>query len=368
MTSRLKFPLLPIPRRWEMHPHFDPAHSLTNRFEMATLAYCDRFRMYDSETQRARLAKIEISRLAALMYTKGSDELLQVGSDFTLWAFAFDDEYCDEGPLSKDPAGFNRKACEILRGIDSPEDPPCNGDKYAMGIRDIRQRLDRFAKPQQAARFTEMIRWYVTSEMMKLTDPSPTLSDYFVTRLYAGGGMAFPALVHIVADVDLHQDEWEDRRGRALMEITALLAILDAEMYAYPKEVARSSNDHNILMLFLRDYRCSFEEAVERYMQMRWRMISLFERVLQDVLKDASPAMTEFVNGLALYHVGTIPWSIGNNRYGSISGLVTNEAVEDGGVTYECPPESFESIGIQSCDWWWTLDPARREVAHRRRA
>ncbi|BEP71616.1 MULTISPECIES: terpene synthase family protein [unclassified Variovorax] len=369
MTRRIMLPPLPFPDRWKMHPHFDAEHSLTNRFEMATLAYADRFRMYDSPAQRARLAKIENSRLAALMYSKGSDELLQVGSDFVVWAFAFDDEYCDEGPLSNDPAGFNRKACEILRAIDSPQEPPCNDDRYAMAMRDIRQRLDRLAKPQQVARYTEMIRWYITSEMMKITNPRPTLSDFFVTRLYNGGGMAFPALVHIVGNVDLAQDEYEDQRARAMMELSAMLAILDAELYAYPKEVARNSNenDHNILFIFERDDHCTFDEAVQRYMEMRWRMISLFERLRKDVLQDASPAMREFVDGLSLYYHGTAMWSICNHRYGSISGLATNDVVV-GGITHECPPESFESIGVQSCEWWWTHDPARREVAHQRRA
>lgn len=351
---------LPIPAR--AHPHIDIEHPLTDRFELATLEYCDRFRLYHSEAQRERLRNTENSKLAAWMYPTGSDELLQVGSDFVLWAFAYDDEYCDEGPLSNNPAAFIKTAGEILRAIDSPEDPPCTDDRYALAARDMRQRLDRYARPAQVGRFVEAFRWYVTSEILKITNLKPTLSEYLVLRLYSGGGWAFPVLAHVIADIDITQDEYEDRRVRALAEMLSMLMVLDTDPYAYAKETARAVNDkeHNVIQIIRRDRHCSFEAALSHFLDLRWRIMSLYFRLRDDVFKDASPAVRAFVDSIATYYAGGMTWVVGNRRYASVSGLTPTGLVQGGELTLERQPESFESLDAPSVDWWWTYDPARR--------
>ncbi|KVE28123.1 hypothetical protein WS67_09800 [Burkholderia singularis] len=362
MTGNFRLPPLPLPIEPKVHPHFNLECPAEDRFEAVTLEYADRFKLYHSKEQRARMRNTENSRLAAWMYPHGSDELLQIGSDFVLWAFAFDDEYCDEGPLSNDPVLFIQKAGEILRAIDSPEDPPCNDDKYAMAARDMRQRLDRYAKPVQVARFVEAFRWYVTAEILKITNLKPSLSDFLVQRLYSGGGWAFPILVHVVADIDITPEEYEDRRVRAISEMLAMLTVLDPELYAYPKEIARAVNDkeHNLIQIMCRDHQCSLEEGIRHCYDFRWRIISLFLRLRDDVMKDASPGLRAYIETFALYWAGSITWVCGNNRYYSVDGLVQTGLVSGGELTFDCPPESFESIGVPSFEWWWEYDPARR--------
>src|SRR5437868_6204870 len=133
---------LPMPFPYLEHPRVDMEDTPNCPFEQATWDYNDRFELYDTPQQRERLRKHESARLAGFMYTTGSDELLQVGSDFCLWAFAFDDEYCDEGPLSDNPSGLTQKCWELQRALGSVEHPP-NGDKYALGLRSLRIRIDR---------------------------------------------------------------------------------------------------------------------------------------------------------------------------------------------------------------------------------
>lgn len=362
MPDIIKLPSIPLPIPGKVHPSVDIEHQETDRFQQATLDYCDRFALYHSEEQRQRMRAVEHASCSAWMYPRGADELVQLGSDFTLWAFAYDDEYCDEGPLSNDPAAFMQKSGEILRAMDCPEDPPCSEDKYALAAQDMRRRLDLYAKPAQVARFVEAFRWYITIEILKINQLKPTLNDHLYMRLYAGGGMAFPVLAHVIADIDISQTEYEDRRVRALTEMLAMLMVIDTEPFAYGKETARAVNDkeHNIVQIFCRDYRCTFDEAIERYLDMRWRIMSLYFRLREEVMKDASQGLRDYIDSVALYYKGGATWMLGCKRYLSVTGLANSGLVGDTRLIDDGPPESFEAVDVPCLAWWWSHDPARQ--------
>ncbi|MDZ4356028.1 MAG: hypothetical protein U1B84_06375 [Variovorax sp.] len=362
--SRIRLPSIPLAFPAEAHPSVDIDHPETDRFEAATRAYFDRFSMYVDETQRVRMYKAENARLGAWLYPVGRDELVQVGIDFCIWAFAFDDEYCDEGPISGKPALFMQKVVEIQRAMEAPEEPPTTSDRYALAARDMRQRLDRFATPIQVGRFVEGFRTYMMTEMWKALTPKPTLDDYLIMRMFGGGGWAFTVLVHVIAGAHVTQEEYEDRRVRALTEMIAAVVTWDTEPFAYVKEIARMDDgkEHNILRVIIRERQCSFEEAFAIYLDMRWRVLCLFNRLSEEVRKDASPAVHEYIRTLTLFCSGGTVWSQANHRYGSISGMEPDGAFDGGDLIYECPPESFESMGMASCEWWWEHDPARQAM------
>ncbi|KOX99312.1 terpene synthase family protein [Pseudomonas nunensis] len=359
--NQIILPALANPFPYSIHPSIDADNPDKCRIELTTRDYADRFKLYWTDTQRERLKSIGCARVAALMYPGGSDELLQIGADFVLWAFAYDDEYCDEGPMSLNPVAFISNAAEIQRAAESPEHAAFN-DRYALAMRDLRCRLDKYATPTQVGRFVEGVRSYMLIEMWKAVVPHPSLNEYMVMRMYGGGGWAFPILNHIVAGIDITQDEYEDRRVRALTEMMVSLMVWDTESYGYVKECARAvdEKEHNLIRILCRDYKYSFEQSIQHYLEMRRRLISLFFRLRTAVFVHASPAVRSYINGLTDYYSGAVVWTQTNSRYGSISGTSRTGAFEGGELTQEVPAESFESVGLPSCEWWWEYDPARQ--------
>ncbi|KAG0163278.1 hypothetical protein DFQ30_000410, partial [Apophysomyces sp. BC1015] len=333
----------------KIHPHFDVDNPETDAFEVATRSYADRFKLYPDELQRQRLFKQGTAHLTALIYPVGRDELLQIGVDFMMWAFAFDDEYCDEGPLSRDPEAFIRIATEIQRTTESPEYGVSN-DRYASAMRDLIQRLQLYASPAEVGRFVDGVRTYMIVEMWKAVTPKPSLNDYVYMRLYGGGAWAIPLLCHVIAGVNISQNEYENRRVRALAEMMASLAPWDADPYSYIKESMRpgAEKEHNLITVIRRQFGYSFEQSIAYYLEMRARLISLFRRLHAVVYADASPAVRTYVDGLIAYYVGVAAWCHSCRRYTSSSGLESSGAFEGGGLIDAAPEESFEPLGLPS--------------------
>ncbi|MCT8351046.1 terpene synthase family protein [Photorhabdus kayaii] len=357
----IKIPPLPNPFPYMLHPLVNAGEPENCEIEIATREYADRFHLYSNETQRQRLWKMESARLAGLLYPKGSKELLQVGSDFVMWGFAYDDEYCDEGPLSMNLTAYIHNAAQLQRALESPENP-VNNDRYAMAMRDLRIRLERYSSPALAGRFFEVIRTYIMTEMWKAVEPKPSFDDYLVMRMYGGGAWAYPVLSHIIAGINISQDEFEDRRIRALSEMMDCLTAWDCEAYAYAEEQARAIDDkeHNVISVICRQYGYTVEQSMEHYWELRWRVVSLFLRLQKEVLITASPEVRDYINGLTAYYSGGLFWGQTSKRYCSISGLSYDNLFEGGLCTDILPSESFESLGLPSFEWWWEYDPARK--------
>ena len=368
----IKLPALPQPFTFAIHPHFASGNATpyldqdcydSDPFEQATRAYADRFELYQDDDQRQRLANIHCSWLGSMMYPVGSDELLQVGVDFCMWAFAYDDEYCDEGPISRNPEKFIQASAEIWRQFESPE-YPLSQDRYALAARDLRVRLDKYAKPEQTARFVESIRIYMMSEMWKAINPAPSLNDYISMRVTGGGAWSFPTLGHVIADVDVSQREFEDRRVRALFEMLSHLMAWETEPHAYLKEMVRGSNykEHNLIRVLIRERQYSFEQGIEEYLEMRLRLLGLFMRLRTEVEKTASAGLKAYLESVVRYYVGATVWSQNTRRYKSMSGHSDEGAFEGGQLTQPQPAETFNNariIDIDALKWWWEYDPAR---------
>ncbi|WP_372406605.1 hypothetical protein [Streptomyces luteireticuli] len=335
-------------------------HPDWRRLEGSVLAFLDRWELYPDAVQRERLVHIGLGRLAALLFPAGSYELLRIGADFDAWAFAFDDEYCDEGPLSARPDAFIGTVARMQRALESPEAPFAREDRYTCALVDLRARLAALAPPSHVGRFVDGVRTYLMAEIWKAVDLRPSLEDAVAMRLFGGGGWAIPVLAHVVAGTPLDQDAFEDRRLRALAEMAAGLATWDCEIPSFGKERERSpAREHNLVEVIARERRCSPQEAASRLVGMRNRTLGLFLRLRAAVLADAPPAVAAYVEGLAHYCRGALEWGLHNDRYAFADGLggealFTADPVDDG-----IPEESPVPLDIPSIAWWWRYDPAR---------
>jgi hypothetical protein len=106
-----------------------------------------------------RLSRIGSGELAGRTNPNATDtKAVQFASDMLMWLFAFDDAYCDEGTYSHDPGLLAILVADLIRVAE------CGHASYsfplAVGLRDLRFRLDALASKVSTERWVTSFRAY----------------------------------------------------------------------------------------------------------------------------------------------------------------------------------------------------------------
>ncbi|KVM21365.1 hypothetical protein WL05_12080 [Burkholderia ubonensis] len=359
MNALVNVPPLYCPFKYRTHPG-------VAKFDKATAAWLDYWELYWDDDQRARMIRDGWGLLAALAYPTGTDELIQIAADWMAWAFAWDDEWCDESPVTKRPDQMIPHTLRCLRALEAPEFPVVDDERYALSMQELRRRLDACAPPEQVGRVVEAQRYYFTTEIVKATYMSPSLSDAAALRLGGGGGLIFPVLRHVVAGVHLSQNQYLDRRIVAMTEMAATLVIWGNEFYSYAKEALRSSVDirgHNLVDAVRREYHLDVQDALRWFARMHDRVMALFARLREQLLETAPPEVERYIAALIDYVTGILQWHQVDERYRCLSPHDTSPCFSGGGVSDTPSDESTEPVPIASMQWWWCYDPLRDKAS-----
>lgn len=355
-TAPITLPPLYCPFPLAIHPK-------AAEVEVGTVAWLDRFQLYRDETQRRRLIQARCGTLAAYQNPSGAQELLQALTDFLTWAFAFDDEYCDEGPTHDKPVELAEAISRMQRAIEIPEYPVDPADRYAMALRDIRMRLDAHAGPPRGEDFVHWMRGYFQTEVCKSGNVSrglrPNLNDYAVVRLYSGGGMVFPRLGPIVAGIPMPPATLADRRVHALLEMAATVCNWDTDIFSHPKELERTGDGYNLIEVVGAEYGLPVDEALSTAIAMRDRILCLYIRLRESVTA-AAPELNGYLTTFESYIRGTIQWNEETDRYSYLDGLSGPRTTQPGGVTDTPSDDTPAPLPLPSIMWWWRYDPAGR--------
>ncbi|MGW1373150.1 terpene synthase family protein [Streptomyces sp. NPDC002446] len=341
---------------------FPPAaHPLSAQADARSVAWMHEYQLCANDDERARMAQTGCGHLAGRMTPTGRADLLQIFSDYTLWAFAFDDEYCDEGPLGERPGELADAVVRMLRCAEVPEEPVYGDDRYGMSLRDVRMRLDLAASPLHGGRFVDAMRGYLLTEVRKAgfvaRGQRPGLDDYTLVRLYSGGSMVFTELVAVVNGCPPPPHLVEDRRVRAITEVAATLVDWETDVFSYAKERARTGDGFNLIDAIRQEYGCAEDAAFDRAMTMWDRIMTLFMR-LRSRLTAELPELTPYVEGLAQYIRGVLDWSLETDRYVYVDGRGGHRANRPGGWRDTPRDDSPAPLPLPSIAWWWQHAPS----------
>lgn len=360
----LYMPTMYCPITLHLHPGADEADAHTE-------AWLDRYGLYSDTTQRARLLSTRCGRLAAHMAPFcPSPELLNVHADYCTWAFAFDDEFCDEGPIRFHPAEQTEAFNRMLRAIEVTEYPIDPDDNYSSALRDIRIRLDTFASPAQGDRFVEWMRGYFMIELWKSGNAArgilPNLNDYAVARLYGGGGLVFSQLPASYEDLMLDPRTVARRDVRALLEAASTLVCWDSDLLAFAKERERTSDGNNLIDIIANEFELSLQEAINTAMDLRNRVMCFYLRLGKALREEANPELHRYSILLDQYVRGFLEWALEastQHRYLRSDG--TLPFTFEGWTTDSLPEEATEPVAIPSIAWWWQHDPVKPQKISR---
>ena len=326
-----------------------------------TIRWMKRFSLCASDAERDRLSKSGCGRLAAHIVPKATSQALQIVSDFCAWNISFDDEYCDEGPLSEQPGLMARTLALIHRAVETPECTPYIDDRYALALYDIRCRLDAYASPEQMGRWLEAMRGWFLAETWKAGNIAvrrmPSIDEYATLRLYSGGALVFPVLACITESDVVPGHVLEERRVRALTEMAASLCSWMTDILSYEKEIEREQGGHNLVIVIQHEYQYSLEQAAFHAVDLYQQIMQLFLRLHSDVMQSANPALRRYLEDLGHLVRTALDWCLSSARYPQtvhVDKTATKSTPKSGKV--------FPADSIRSIAWWWLYDPARTSV------
>lgn len=337
----------PIPSA--IHPAADSA-------DAQSAVWMRRFGLCANEVERDRLAHSGCGRLAARIAPGATRQTLQILSDFFIWNISFDDEYCDEGPLSRQPGELARMVSRIHRTIEVPESELHGGDRYARAMLDIRRRLDAHATPSQMFQWLTAMQGWFLAETRKAGNIAagriPTLDEYATLRLYSGGAMVFPTLSAIAENYVVPLDSLEDRRVRALTESAASLVAWMADIASYRKEIAREDGGHNLVIVIQQEHGRSPEWAAGQAIALCGQMMALFLRLRDSLAPGASAELRRYLQTLGHYVRASFDWCRASERY------AYGEIPADGPAQDAVPraPVPLRGSSIPSIGWWWSAE------------
>ncbi|MEY9842121.1 hypothetical protein [Streptacidiphilus sp. EB103A] len=338
-------------------------HDAADHVEKGTVEFLDRFQLYWDDAQRTRMVEIRNGYLAAMQAPEGPVDRLQCLADFCTWAFAWDDEYCDERPIAHRPGDYAVANARLQRAIEIAEYPLDPTDRYGAALHDIRIRLDACADPGAGEDFTDWVLAYLRTEIRRVTLAAAGLredpSAYVHTRLVSGGGMVFPRLSATVTCGSVPGSYRTDRRVRALTEMSALLVDVENDVFSLPKELERNLDGkmENLVILLSTEQGIPVSQALDEVVSLVHRTAGLYMRLHDNLLSDAPAELARYVRSIDSYWNGCNRWQRDSPRYlhrdGPDGDVQPRELTETlTGASTGAPP-------LPHIAWWWEYDPAR---------
>ncbi|MEU2429972.1 hypothetical protein ABZ611_10710 [Streptomyces sp. NPDC007861] len=324
-------------------------HPLASQAQAATEEWLRRFRLSTDDDTRSRLAAARTGILAAYIVPDCSPQWLQLMSDLGTWLFAFDDE-CDVGPAKCSPAVLSHMAWHIQYAIAHPLSPVSPTDRYALALRDIRDRLGTLASPDIVQRFVDGMRAFFLTEITKTgfaaRGTTPTFEDYLTTRGFDCNALVFPLLW---GALHTHTRPVDDARLLRLQHVTAALINWDNDILSHAKEEAESGNGSNLIDMMRSRTHSSPRQALVESLALRNQAMRLFCSLRDELLPDATPELGSYLAALAHYVQGNLRWHRESNRYHDPA----RSAASSSYAITSLEPPHVDPPDLPSISWWW---------------
>ncbi|NUU21199.1 MAG: terpene synthase [Streptomycetaceae bacterium] len=349
MTQRLAVPPIYSPFEPAIHPRYAAIDKQTSE-------WADKFAI-GSEELRTRLVTHEIGVLAARVLPDAQPEIVGILSDFLLWLFGVDDGCCEEGVTGTDPHDLVPVLSRLIRVAQNPETPMLPDDSLAQGVRDLRGRLALYATPAQTGRWIDGLREYFLALVWEAAHRSrgtiPTLGDYTMMRMGSGADSTAAPMLECAYGYELQQNDRDATAVRALGEMAYFVIAWDNDIFSFHKENRSDKYVINIVQVLEHEYCLTSAEALALAIAQRDRVLCLFVRVREQLLRTAAPELSRYLASLGTYIRAAQDWSLSSRRY------TTPDDPADLPIDFTDTPtdDSSDPLPIPPISWWWGLLP-----------
>jgi hypothetical protein len=353
-TQLFNLPSIYCPIESAIHPRMD---DLVEK----GIEWIDTFRIANSTNHRARMIACNIAKFGALTMPTSNFAGALSYVNWTHWAFAIDD-FWESTPKSEYSLNdFTECTTNLLRAFETPTTGVSSNQALVVAFQDIVDQARVWATPNQMRRLTlAHHRWFssVRDEIdHRFRHQAFSLEQCMSIRLVAAAGPPASVFSEIGAvSGEIPEDEFNSSTVQALHELFCMIVATDNDMLSFHKEFYESDQmPANIVDAAAREYRLTYQEAVNMVIAMRDRMMSLFLRLRDQVVPHASEALITYLTDLGHQIRGNIEWSLYTLRYTTFADPASSPmwAPHFPGWSSKSSDESLDPLPFKAIAWCW---------------
>lgn len=352
MNSKIKLPTFYCPIEPAIHPKVD-------EIEQRSIAWIDKFRLYNTEAERGWIIGSKSAEFSARLAPNAIEENLLLFAQWSYWGVAVDDGKCDSKQNRMLLAEFVGLAYSIPRILEAPYAPLPNNDPQLAALQNISQRLRKCATPAQIRRLIDGHRNWLMAVACQMGHLSrnymPSINEYLTIRVNASGAAVTKKFIEIANGKEVPIQEIELPIVTVLTELTALTAALDNDFVSYWKEVHHQQIDINILSLLMYHNHCTLEQAISDAEVIRNSLMQLLLRLREQIWPQASLELRSYLSCLGHTIRGHLDWVLTAPRYTSFSDPSAPPIPAEAFTAKftDKPDISTAPLPFPAISWWW---------------
>jgi len=299
----------PFPRR--IHPSAE-------RAQRRSLRWMRSHALFEHVSDPGQFERNRYSFLAAQMLPDSSDELLQLGADWTNWLFVLDDIF-DESPIGRSPAKTRAFIDRVIATL-YQQAAPDNG--IATSLTELCSRFAALGGQVALARFAGHIVEYLEACLWEAENraagATPELAVFELMRSYAGAVRTYLDLAEVAAGVSLpcvvRQHPTLQRANLAVCNI----GCWNNDALSFAKELY-SGDSHNLVLVLASELGLSIDQAADAVVASCDAEVRVLERMVNDPPNFGSQAANavarRYFDALTAMVRGAIDWTAETARY-----------------------------------------------------
>jgi hypothetical protein len=289
-----------------------------------TLVTCQRLGVIRED--RMSLQKYLAGRfelLAALAYPDADVAGLVLCNDFNTYLFYVDDQADEDDGYGKNPELLQRYLASHIAALRDGDPRSSCADPAIRLLLDIRARLLARTSRSWFDRFVDSVRDYMvrgTLESAKLwtTGSVPSFAEYERYRGLDSAVYAEQVLIEMAGGGELPRSVLGRAEFIELNRLCSNVVAFTNDLVSYPKEVREHGSSNNLLRVIMVEEQLSFDDAVERVVDIVNDDVASFEATaesLASVTSNTVPALKRYVAGQRGWMSGNLLWSLASGRY-----------------------------------------------------
>jgi hypothetical protein len=336
-------------------------HPQVDGIERHCIEWMDRFELYGSAAQRARLIDTRAAEVYARALPDADAERVADVARWLYWGFATDDLYYDNGPTSKRAADFLALGASLVRLAEEPRAAFAFELPYNDALRDLTRAILRHATPAQRIEWIHTARGWFFGMAWDVANAEhgvpPALNDYLAMRMHTGGFASWLTTLNIANGIELTPQHAASGPVRTIVEAWSTFCLLLNDLMSFAKEARNGDSSSNVVRVIAHERGCMPGEAIPEAHALCDRIsmlfVALYEQLLEQAERDRDVMMKRFLASLGHTWRGILDWGFSTPRYatGGEAGaplLQTFPGWANALLDIDPGPPPYPSIA-----WWW---------------
>ncbi|WP_411102539.1 terpene synthase family protein [Streptomyces sp. cmx-4-9] len=357
---------------WELPAFYCPferglIHPEAAAVEKRAVDWIDAYGIYPDATERAWGLATNSAEFTSRIIPHGAVEPMVLFTEWNYWAFSTDDwQDSETGPAGT--ATVADHGARMIRTIEAPGTGLLPPGPQTAALEDLAARTRAMLTPVQLRRFVEAVREWVLGATWQAASAGrtamPGLNEFVAKRIASNGTRFTLSWCDVANGIAVPGEELYTAPVQALTDAAGFIVSCDNDLFSYNKDDHQVPWEQNLVNVLAARDGCTPAEALPAAYALRDRAVTLFQRLREQIGRDAGEQLGRYLLSLEHWLAGDLEYHVGAPRYASPRNR--NALPVDGArfdISWRDTPSdpSTDAPPVPAIAWWWQqLDGARR--------